>query len=254
MRQSVVSRLKDKVALITGGTSGIGLATARRFIEEGARVAITGTNTSRLEEARKILGGDTFVIAADAGDITTQNDIARQIGETFGRLDAVFLNAGIADLRPLDDWTEAAFDRSIDIDLKGPYFLIKALVPLLSNPSSIILSGSVNAHMGMAGTHVYSLAKAGMISLARTLSGELIGRGIRANVISPGPIDTPLNDKLGLDPEAAKARAKAVVGLVPAGRFGTAEEIANAVVFLASDECPFIVGAEILIDGGLSIA
>ncbi|TIX93865.1 MAG: SDR family oxidoreductase, partial [Mesorhizobium sp.] len=112
--------------------------------------------------------------------------------------------------------------------LKGPYFLIKALVPLLSNPSSIILSGSVNAHMGMAGTHVYSLAKAGMISLARTLSGELIGRGIRANVISPGPIDTPLNDKLGLDAEAAKARAKAVVGLVPAGRFGTAEEIANA--------------------------
>ncbi|RWX67711.1 SDR family oxidoreductase [Mesorhizobium sp. M4B.F.Ca.ET.089.01.1.1] len=249
-----MSRLKDKVALITGGTSGIGLATARRFIEEGARVAITGTNTGRLEEVRKILGDDTFVIAADAGDVTTQNDIARQIGETFGRLDAVFLNAGIADLRPLDDWTEAAFDRSIDIDLKGPYFLIKALVPLLSNPSSIILSGSVNAHMGMAGTHVYSLAKAGMISLARTLSGELIGRGIRANVISPGPIDTPLNDKLGLDAEAAKARAEAVVGLVPAGRFGTAEEIANAVVFLASDECPFIVGAGILIDGGLSIA
>ncbi|KRB30059.1 short-chain dehydrogenase [Mesorhizobium sp. Root695] len=249
-----MSRLKGKVALITGGTSGIGLVTARRFIEEGARVAITGTNASRLEEARTMLGSDVLVIAADAGDAAAQNDIARRIEETFGKLDALFLNAGIADLRPLGDWTEAAFDRSIDVDLKGPYFLVKALVPLFSNPSSIILSGSVNAHMGMAGTHVYSLAKAGMISLARTLSGELIGRGIRANVISPGPIDTPLNDKLGLDPAAAKARAKAVVGLVPAGRFGTAEEIANAVVFLASDECPFMVGAEMLIDGGMSIA
>jgi NAD(P)-dependent dehydrogenase (short-subunit alcohol dehydrogenase family) len=194
-----------------------------------------------------------LVIAADAGDVAAQGDIARQIGEAFGRLDAVFVNAGIVDLRPLDGWTEAAFDRSIAIDLKGPYFLVKALVPLLANPSSIVLSGSVNAHMGMAGTHVYSLAKAGMISLARTLSGELIGRGIRANVISPGPIDTPLNDKLGLDPAKSKARAKAVVGLVPAGRFGKPEEIANAVVFLASDECSFMVGSEMLIDGGMSI-
>ena len=248
-----MSRLKGKATLITGGTSGIGLATARRFLEEGARVAITGTNAGRLEEARASLGGDAVVIAADAGDVAAQDVIAQRVEAKFGKLDAVFVNAGIADLRPLGDWTEDAFDRSIDIDLKGPYFLIKALVPLLLNPSSIILSGSVNAHLGMGGTHVYALAKAGMISLARTLSGELIGRGIRANVISPGPIDTPLNDKLGLDPAAAKARAKAVVGLVPAGRFGTADEIANAVVFLASDECRFMVGSEMLIDGGLSI-
>ncbi|MDX8463790.1 SDR family NAD(P)-dependent oxidoreductase, partial [Mesorhizobium humile] len=174
-----MSRLKGKVTLITGGTSGIGLVTARRFIEEGARVAITGTNAGRLEEARSVLGGDVLIIGADAGDAAAQNDIARQIGETFGRLAALFLNAGIADLCPLGDWTEAGFVGSIDIDLKGPYFLFKALVPLFSNPSTIILSGSVNAHMGMAGTHVYALAKAGMISLARTLSGELIGRGIR---------------------------------------------------------------------------
>lgn len=246
-------RLRDKATLITGGTSGIGLATARRFLEEGARVAITGTNAGRLEEARKALGADVLVIDADAGDVAAQDNLAERISEAFGKLDAVFVNAGIVDLRPLGDWTEAAFDRSIDIDIKGPYFLVKALVPLLSNPSSIILSGSVNARMGMAGTHVYSLAKAGMISLARTLSGELIGRGIRANAISPGPIDTPLNGKLGLDPEATKARAKAVVGLVPAGRFGKAEEIANAAVFLASDECPFMVGSEMLIDGGMSI-
>jgi NAD(P)-dependent dehydrogenase (short-subunit alcohol dehydrogenase family) len=246
-------RLRDKATLITGGTSGIGLATARRFLEEGARVAITGTNEGRLQEARKTLGDNVLIIAADAGSIAAQDDIARQVGAAFGKLDAVFVNAGIVDLRPLADWSEAAFDRSVAVDLKGPYFLVKALVPLFSNPASIILSGSVNAHMGMAGTHVYSLAKAGMISLARTLSGELIGRGIRANVISPGPIDTPLNGKLGLGPAETKARAKAVVGMVPAGRFGTAEEIANAVVFLASDECRFMVGSEMLIDGGMSI-
>ncbi|MER9585496.1 SDR family oxidoreductase [Mesorhizobium sp. M0047] len=246
-------RLRNKATLITGGTSGIGLATARRFLEEGARVAITGTNEGRLDEARKTLGDNVLIIAADAGSVAAQDDIARQLGAAFGKLDAVFVNAGIVDLRPLADWSEAAFDRSVAIDLKGPYFLVKALVPLFSNPASIILSGSVNAHMGMAGTHVYSLAKAGMISLARTLSGELIGRGIRANVISPGPIDTPLNDKLGLGPAETKARANAVVGMVPAGRFGTAEEIANAVVFLASDECRFMVGSEMLIDGGMSI-
>lgn len=246
-------RLQDKATLITGGTSGIGLATAHRFLEEGARVAVTGTNAARLDEARKTFGADVLVIEADAGEIAAQDYVAQCVSQAFGKLDAVFVNAGIADIRPLGDWTEAAFDRSIDIDLKGPYFLVKALAPLLSSPSSIILSGSVNAHMGMAGTHVYSLAKAGMISLARTLSGELIGQGIRANVISPGPIDTPLNGKLGLDAEAAKARAKAVVGLVPAGRFGTADEIANAAVFLASDECTYMVGSEILIDGGMSI-
>ena len=241
-----MSEFSGKTALVTGAASGIGSACARWLAGRGARPVLVdrdGDGLAALElDAARYVG--------DVTDVGLWQRIEREVAG----LDYAVLNAGIADLRPLGDWTEAAFDRSIDVDLKGPYFLVKALVPLFSNPSSIILSGSVNAHMGMAGTHVYALAKAGMISLARTLSGELIGRGIRANVISPGPIDTPLNDKLGLDPEAAKARAKAVVGLVPAGRFGTAEEIANAVVFLASDECPFMVGAEMLIDGGLSIA
>ena len=248
-----MNRLAGKSTLVTGATSGIGLATARRFLEEGARVAITGRDPARLAAACAELGGAVVTIVADAGDVGAQHGIARQVEEEFGKLDAVFANAGIVDLRPLADWDEAAFDRMIAVDLKGPYFLVQALLPLLASPSSIILSGSVNAHMGMANTHVYSLAKAGMISLARTLSGELIGRGIRANVVSPGPIDTPLNSNLGLGPEETAARAKAIVSLVPAGRFGTAEEIANAVVFLASDECPFLVGGEMLVDGGMSI-
>ena len=245
--------LAGKSTLVTGATSGIGLATARRFLEEGARVAISGREPARLAAARAELG------RRGGHNRRRRRRCRRPAGHRppstrgFGKLDAVFANAGIVDLRPLAEWNEAAFDRMIAIDLKGPYFLVQALLPLLASPSSIILSGSVNAHMGMGNTHVYSLAKAGMISLARTLSGELIGRGIRANVVSPGPIDTPLNNNLGLGPEETAARAKAIVSLVPAGRFGTAEEIANAVVFLASDECPFMVGGEIPVDGGMSI-
>lgn len=248
-----MERLKGKATLITGGTSGIGLATARRFVEEGARVIVTGTNPAGAAVVRDALGPDVLFIQSDAGDASAQTETARQVGAHFGKLDAVFLNAGVAEMRPLEKWDEAAFDRSLSIDLKGPYFLVQALLPILANPSSIIFSGSINAHLGMPNSHVYSAAKAGMISLARTISGELIGRGIRANVISPGPIDTPLNGKLGLSKEEGEARAKAVLAMVPAGRFGHADEIANAVVFLASDECRFMVGSELIIDGGMGI-
>jgi NAD(P)-dependent dehydrogenase (short-subunit alcohol dehydrogenase family) len=248
-----MGRLQDKTALITGGTSGIGLVTAQRFVEEGARVAVTGISQKGIDAARAALGPDVFIIQADAGDVGAQREIAAQVGAAFGKLDIAFLNAGVADLRPIESWDEAGFDRSIAIDLKGPYFLIQALLPILNNPASLVLSGSINAHLGMPTTTIYSAAKAGMVSLARTLSGELIGRGIRANVVSPGPIDTPLNGKLGLDKEASEARAKAVVALVPAGRFGQAVEVANAVVFLASDEARFIVGSELIIDGGMGI-
>ncbi|MCX5515094.1 short-chain dehydrogenase [Kaistia algarum] len=248
-----MGRLQDKTALITGGTSGIGLVTAQRFVEEGARVAVTGVSQKGIDAARATLGPGVTIIQADAGDVGAQREIAAKVSAAFGRLDIAFLNAGVADLRPIENWDEAGFDRSIAVDLKGPYFLIQALLPFLNNPASLVLSGSINAHLGMPTTSIYSAAKAGMVSLARTLSGELIGRGIRANVVSPGPIDTPLNGKLGLDKEASEARAKAVVALVPSGRFGQAVEVANAVVFLASDEARFIVGSELIIDGGMGI-
>jgi NAD(P)-dependent dehydrogenase (short-subunit alcohol dehydrogenase family) len=248
-----MGRLDGKTALITGGTSGIGLATARRFLEEGARVAVTGSSAAGIDSVTAEFGGAVLAFRSDAGDIAAQGELAAGIGQAFGRLSVLFVNAGIADLRLLAEVDEAAFDRSLNIDLKGPYFLVKALSPVFASPASIILSGSINAHLGMPNTHVYSLAKSGLISLARTLSGELIARGIRANAISPGPIDTPLNGKLGLPPAELAARAKAVVELVPAGRFGRPEEVANTAVFLASDEAPFIVGSEIIIDGGLGI-
>jgi NAD(P)-dependent dehydrogenase (short-subunit alcohol dehydrogenase family) len=248
-----MDRLRDKRALITGGTSGIGLETARQFLSEGARVAITGTNPATIEAARAELDSNVVIIRADAADVAIQKTVADAVRNAFGGLDILFVNAGIADLRPVEKWDEAGFDRSIAINLKGPFFLIQALLPIFANPASIVLNTSVNAHIGMASTSVYGATKAGLLSLARTISGELIARGIRVNAVSPGPISTPLYSKLGLPEADLKAVAASIQGQVPAGRFGTASEIAKAIVFLASDESAFTVGSELLIDGGMSL-
>ena len=247
-----MNRLTDKRALITGGTSGIGLETARQFLAEGARVAITGSSEASIEAARRELGDRALILRSNAGVVAEQPALAKAIGEAFGGLDVVFINAGVAELRPVEQWDEAAFDRTLSINLKGPYFLLQALLPLLANPSSVVLNTSVNAHIGMPTSSVYAASKAGLISLARTLSGELIGRGIRVNAVSPGPVTTPLYGKLGLNAEDLQKTADSIRALVPAGRFGTATEIAKAVVFLASDESAFTVGSELLIDGGMS--
>jgi len=247
-----MNRLTSKRALITGGTSGIGLETARQFLAEGARVAITGSSEASIAAARRELGDNVLILRSNAGDVAEQPALAKAIGEAFGGLDAVFINAGVAELRPVEQWDEAAFDRTMAINLKGPYFLLQALLPLLANPSSVVLNTSVNAHIGMPTSSVYAASKAGLISLARTLSGELIGRGIRVNAVSPGPISTPLYGKLGLSAEDLQKTAESIRALVPAGRFGTPTEIAKAVVFLASDESAFTVGSELLIDGGMS--
>ena len=248
-----MNRLEGKRTLITGGTSGIGLETARQFIAEGARVAVTGTNPKTIEEAAGILGKDALVLRVDAADLDAQAALAQQLKTAFGGIDAVFVNAGIAELRPIEAWDPAGFDRSFDINIRGPYFLIQALLPLLSNPSSIVLNTSINVHIGMPTSSVYAATKAALLSLARTLSGELIGRGIRVNAVSPGPIATPLYGKLGLSADQLDATAKNILGQVKAGRFGEAVEIAKAVVFLASDETRFAVGSELIVDGGMSL-
>jgi len=247
-----MDRLKDKRALITGGTTGIGLETARHFVNEGARVAITGRNAETLEAARKTLGSGVAVIPSDAGDAVAQKAVADQVAQAFGELDILFVNAGVADLRPVDQWDEAAFDRSFAINVKGPFFLIQSLLPVFANPSTIVLNTSVNAHIGMPNTSVYAATKAALLSFTRTLSGELISRGIRVNAVSPGPISTPLYGKLGFAENELKTVAASIQKQVPAGRFGTAAEIASAIVFLASDESPFTVGSELLVDGGMS--
>jgi NAD(P)-dependent dehydrogenase (short-subunit alcohol dehydrogenase family) len=247
-----MNRLTNKRALITGGTSGIGLETARQFLAEGARVAITGSSDASIAAARRELGDGVLILRSDAGVVAEQPALAKAVGEAFGGLDVVFINAGVAELRPVEQWDEAAFDRTLSINLKGPYFLLQALLPLLANPSSVVLNTSVNAHIGMPTSSVYAASKAGLISLARTLSGELIARGIRVNAVSPGPISTPLYGKLGLSADDLQKKAESIRALVPAGRFGTPSEIAKAVVFLASDESAFTVGSELLIDGGMS--
>jgi NAD(P)-dependent dehydrogenase (short-subunit alcohol dehydrogenase family) len=247
-----MDRLQGKRALITGGTTGIGLETAREFLKEGARVAITGKNPVTLDAARKELGPDALVIASDASDSAAQKEVAAMVRQAFGQLDILFANAGIVDMRPLEQFDPEAFDRSFAINLKGPYFLIQALLPVFANPASIVLNGSVNAHIGMPNTTVYAASKAALLSLVRTLSGELIARGIRVNAVSPGPISTPLYSKLGLSDDQLKAVATSIQGQVPAGRFGKPSEIASAVVFLASDEAAFTVGSELLVDGGMS--
>ena len=246
-----MDRLKGKRALITGGTSGIGLETAREFLQEGARVAITGKNPATLEAARKELGSEVLVIASDASDVAAQKTLAETVGKAFGGLDVLFANAGIAELRPVGQWDEAGFDSTFAINLKGPFFLVQELLPIFANPASIVLMTSVNAHIGMANTSVYGASKAALLSLVRTLSGELISRGIRVNAVSPGPISTPLYSKLGLAEADLKTVAASIRSQVPVGRFGEVGEVAKAVVYFASDESAFAVGSELMIDGGM---
>ncbi len=248
-----MDRLKGKRALITGGSSGIGLETAKEFAAEGARVAITARNREAFEVARQELGDRVPHITSDAGDVSGQKQVADRLKEDFGSLDVRFVNAGLTELKPADQWDEAAYDRSFDTNVRGPFFLIEALLPVFSNPASIILNASINAHIGMPNSSVYGASKAALLSLARTLSGELIRRGIRVDAISPGPIATPLYSKLGLCAADLKATSEALQSQIPAKRFGKPSEIASAVVSLASDESAFTVGSELIVDGGLGL-
>jgi NAD(P)-dependent dehydrogenase (short-subunit alcohol dehydrogenase family) len=244
-----MDRLNKKNALITGGTSGIGLETAREFLKEGARIAITAKDQESLEAAGNELGNDgVLLIASDAGDAQRQKQVAETIRREFNWLDILFVNAGIVEMGPLEKWDEAAFDRSFDINFKGPFFLVQALLPVFNNPASIVLMTSINSHIGMPNSSVYGATKGALLSLARTLSGELISRGIRVNAISGGPIATPLYHKLGMGENELKALATQI----PARRLGRPSEVAEAVVYFASDESAFTVGSELVIDGGMS--
>ncbi|CAH5216495.1 MULTISPECIES: SDR family oxidoreductase [Serratia] len=246
-----MSRLQGKYALITGGTSGIGLETARQFIAEGATVAITGRSQSALDAAGQALAGNALLLLSDAGDIPQQRELTQRLGQQWSRLDVLYINAGDVTHRPLQEWDEQSYQRLMDINLKGPFFLIQALLPLLANPSSVILCGSVSAHIGLPQSSAYAASKAGLLSLARTLSGELHARGIRLNGLSPGPTETPALGKLGLAEADEQALRDDIRALVPIGRMGSALELAKAAVFLAADESAFMVGAELQMDGGV---
>lgn len=243
-----MNRLQNKRALITGGTTGIGLETARQFLSEGARVAITGASSESVAKASSELGNAVLGITSDASNVPGQKNLAETIREKFGGLDILFINAGIVDMRPIEKWDESGYDRSFAVNIKGPFFLVQALLPVFNNPASIVLMTSINSHIGMPNSSVYSATKGALLSLARTFSGELISRGIRVNAVTGGPIATPLYQKLGM----GETELKSLQAQIPAGRLGKPSEIAEAIVFLASDESAFTVGSELVIDGGMS--
>jgi NAD(P)-dependent dehydrogenase (short-subunit alcohol dehydrogenase family) len=248
-----MSRLEGKRTLITGGTSGIGLETAKLFVSEGARVIVTGVNPESIAKAQAELGSNVLVLPADSASVTAQQELAQAVQEHFGQLDIAFLNAGVSVWMPIETWTEEMFDRSFDINVKGPYFLMQALLPVFANPASVIFNTSINAHKGPANSSVYGATKAALLNMSKTLSNELLQRGIRVNAVSPGPVNTPLYDKLGI-PDAYREQVnKDILATIPAGRFGTAEEVAKAVIYLASDESRWTIGSEIIIDGGVSL-
>jgi NAD(P)-dependent dehydrogenase (short-subunit alcohol dehydrogenase family) len=247
-----MGRLTGKMALITGGTTGIGLATAQLFLKEGARVAITGQDTARVIEAGKVLGTGAIALRADVASRADMAGVAARLKEEFGALDAVFANAGIAQPMPFSDVDEHNIDAQVDVNFKGVIYTVQSMLPLMNDPSSIVLTSTTMIEKGIAGMSVYAATKAAVRSLARTLSAELAPRGVRVNVISPGLIETPIYGKLGMPSEMVKEWAAQLVAKVPAARFGQAEEVAKAVLFMASDDSSYMLGENVLFDGGVA--
>jgi NAD(P)-dependent dehydrogenase (short-subunit alcohol dehydrogenase family) len=249
--EDIMARLTGKVAVVTGGNSGIGLATAKRFREEGAKVAISGRDQATLDEAVKTIGGEVIAVRADVAKLGDLDRLYKTVAEKFGKIDVLFANAGIAKFAPVTDSTEALFDETFDINVKGVYFTIQKALPLLNDGASIIINSSVASESGLSGGSIYSATKAAVRSFARTLTAELVGRGIRINVVSPGPIQTPILGRNGLSQEAIDDVARYLVSKVPMNRFGKPEEVADTVLFLASPESSYVTGVDINVDGGM---
>jgi NAD(P)-dependent dehydrogenase (short-subunit alcohol dehydrogenase family) len=245
-------KLKSKVALITGGTSGIGLAAAKLFRDEGARVIVSGVNPDRLQEASRQLGPDVLVLRADLLIRTDIDKLIATIREKFVHLDILFANAGIGFAAPLETVTEDQIDEQFSINFKGIFFAVQKASPILSKGGSIVLTTSFLNAVGTPGLSVLSATKAAVRSLARSLGAELAPRGIRVNAVSPGPISTPFHSKLGLSERELTEVAAGIKAQVPLHRFGEADEIAKAALFLASEDSSFMTGAEVVVDGGLS--
>jgi len=247
-----MGKLEGKVAVITGGNSGIGLATAKEFRAQGAQVVITGRDQQTLNDAEREIGGDILAIRSDASSLTEIDKLFAAVRERFSHIDVLFVNAGVGKFAPIEAVTEELFDGIMDINFKGAYFTIQKALPLLNDNASIILNTSINAHIGMPNSSVYAASKAALITLARTLSAELVDRGIRVNAISPGPVTTPIFNRLGLPPEELEQTARRIQEQVPMKRFGRPEEIAKTALFLASTDSSFLLGTEIVADGGMS--
>jgi len=248
-----MDKLSGKTALITGGTTGIGLAAARLFHAEGARVFITGRSEKTLAEAKRQLPADVTAIRSDTSRLQDIDALIVTLKPQVDHLDVVFINAGVARFLPFETVTPEIFDEMFDINIRGAYFTIQKLLPLMGSGSSVVLTTSVAADLGFATSSAYGATKAALSSLARTLSNELAPRGIRVNEVSPGPIETPIYDKMGLPAEQAAGFKDTMAHLVPLKRMGEPDEVARAALFLASDDSSFLLGAKIRIDGGLAL-
>ncbi len=247
-----MGRLEGKIALVTGGSTGIGLATAKEFVSEGAYVFMTGRRESELKAAVKEIGSNVTAVQGDVSKLDDLDRLFAQIKQEKGKLDIVFANAGIAKYAPLGQTSEELFDSIFDINVKGTFFTVQKALPLLSDGAAIIVTSSVVGSKGLSSNSVYSATKAALRSFARTWTTDLKLRRIRVNAVSPGTIDTPgLNDLLA-SAEAGQERVKMISNAVPLGRFGRPEEIAKAVVFLASDDSSYVAGAELFVDGGFA--
>jgi len=249
-----MSRLANKTAFISGGNSGIGLATVKAFVSEGAKVIFTGRNDETNQKVVSSLEGDVYSLVSDASNGQHISALKSQIEIIADHVDILFINAGIAQFCPIEQVTADFYDKIFNINFKGAYFTIQALLPLLKQGSTIILNTSINAHVGMPGASIYAASKAALLTLAKNLSAELSDRKIRVNAISPGPVVTPLHTpaKFGITEDEFKLIGKGIAAQIPIGRFGTPQEIANAAVYFASDESLFLLGTELIIDGGMA--
>jgi NAD(P)-dependent dehydrogenase (short-subunit alcohol dehydrogenase family) len=245
-------KLNGKVALVTGGNSGIGLATAKRFVGEGAYVFITGRRQKELDATVKEIGKNVAAVQGDVSNLADLDRLFAQIKKEKGKIDIVFANAGVAKYAPLGKITEELYHSIFDINVKGLLFTVQKALPLLRDGGSIILNASIVASKGLASNSVYSATKAAVRSFARTWTTDLKDRRIRVNAVSPGPIDTPGLRELLASSEVGKQRKEMISTGVPLGRLGTPHEIAKAVVFLASDDASYITGIELFVDGGFA--
>lgn len=247
-----MTRLQGKIAVITGGNSGIGLATAKTFINEGAQVVIAGRDKKTLDKTASELGAKCLALQIDVSKLNDLDALYSEIHERFGRIDVLFVNAGVAHFTPVEKVTEDFFDATFNVNTRGLFFTIQKAIPLLSKGSSVILTTSSVIEKGLPGASVYAASKAAVRSLARSFSAELCDRGIRVNTLCPGPVETPIFGRMGLPPEALKAMGESMQARVPLKRFGKPEELARAALFLASEDSSFMLGSQVTVDGGVA--